>query len=211
MELGRPTPVHAENADAAAQVLAAALHDDPGFTHLLPEPQLRHDALRAFYGYVVRDAFEHGKVLAVRDASGIAGVAVWYPPGAYPMSLRRKLGALPAMTWVTLRSPARVLALERLGADIDAAFPSGDTAYLEALGVRPDAQRHGHGHALMDRIVTESERARATCYLETSQLDNVRFYEAWGFAPLGAFAPLRRGGPAETRMLRAQPPPDPDA
>jgi len=202
MDSGRPARVHPDSADAAAHVLTAALMEDPGYVHVLPDARVRHDALRAFYGFAIRDALRFGRVLAVRDAAGIAGVAVWYPPGRYPMSVRRKLGAVPAMTRLALRNPLRLHALERLGAAIDAAFPAEDASYLEAIGVRPDAQSHGHGSHLMSRVIDESERTRVGCYLETARAENVPYYEALGFARLGEFAPLRRGGPPEARMIR---------
>ena len=76
---------------------------------------------------------------------------------------------------------------------------------LEALGVRPDAQHRGHGRRLMARVLRDADHASADCYLETSQAVNVPYYESMGFESLGAFAPLRRGGPPEARMRRARP------
>lgn len=202
MDQGRTAHVQPDNADAAAHVLTAALVDDPGFVHVLPRRSLRHDALRAFYGFAIRDALTFGRVLVERDEAGIAAVAIWYPPGAYPMSVRRKLGAIPAMARLVLRAPLRVLALERLGAAIDAGFPTQDVSYIEALGVRPDAQGHGHGQHLMHRILKESERTQVGCYLDTARPENIAFYESFGFAVVGDVAPTRRGAPAEARMLR---------
>lgn len=202
MDYAPPAVVHPESADAAAHVLAAALRDDPGFAHVLPEPRLRYQALQAFYGFVVRDAMRFGTVVAVRDEAGIVGVAISYPPGSHPLSIRRKLGAVPPMARLLVRSPRRMLSLARLGSAIDAAFPQNPSTYIEALGVRPDAQRRGHGRSLMARVLEDADRANADCYLETAQQVNVAYYESMGFESLGEFAPLRRGGPPEARMLR---------
>ncbi|HEX7805429.1 MAG TPA: hypothetical protein VF413_04640, partial [Cellulomonas sp.] len=132
MDLDAPTILEAAYADAAAHVLTAALTDDPGFTHVLPDARVRHEALQAFYGYIVRDAIRFGTVLAVRDAAGIAGVAVSYPPGAHPLPVTRKLGVIPSMARILARSPRQVLAFARLGSAIDAAFPRDRLTYLEA-------------------------------------------------------------------------------
>ena len=201
MDQGRAAQVHADNADAAAHVLTAALVDDPTFVHVLPRESLRHDALRAFYGFAIRDALQFGRVLAERDDAGLAAVAIWYPPGRYPMTTRRKLGAIPAMLGLLLRSPARILALERLGAAADAAFPAQDASSIEAMGVRPDAQGRGHGRRLMDRIIKESERTQVGCYLATVTA-NVPFYEEMGFCVLRDVDGARNGAPTGVRMLR---------
>ncbi|MGV8978280.1 MAG: GNAT family N-acetyltransferase [Cellulomonas sp.] len=205
MDLDSPTIVESAYADAAAHVLTAALCDDPGFTHVLPDARVRQEALQAFYGYIVRDAIRFGRVLAVRDAAGIAGVSISYPPGAHPLPVGRKLGALPPMARILVRSPRQVLAFAQLGSAIDAAFPRDPLTYIEALGVRPDAQRRGHGRRLMARILRDADHTGADCYLETSRDVNVPYYESMGFASLGEFAPLRRGGPAEARMRRTRP------
>lgn len=206
MDFAAPTTVQPGSVDAAAHVLTAALHDDPAFTHVLPNPHLRQAALRAFYGFVLRDAIRFGTVLAVRDDAGIAGVAISYPPGAHPRSTRRKLGAVPLMAPLTVRSPHRMISLARLGAAIDAAFPPDPSSYVEALGVRPDAQRRGHGRRLMERVLGEADRVHADCYLETASAVNIPYYESMGFEVLGEFAPLRRNGPPEARMLRTRRP-----
>ena len=204
VDLEAPTILESSYADAAAHVLTAALRDDPGFTHVLPDARVRQDALQAFYGYIVRDAIRFGRVLAVRDAAGIAGVAISYPPGTHPLPVGRKLGALPSMAGVLFRSPRQILAFAQLGSAIDAAFPPGPLTYLEALGVRPDAQRRGLGRRLMARVLRDADHASADCYLETSRAVNVPYYESMGFESLGEFVPLRRGGPPEARMRRTR-------
>jgi len=205
VNLDAPTILESSYADAAAHVLTDALRDDPGFTHVMPDARVRQEALQAFYGYVVRDALRFGTVLAVRDAAGIAGVAISYPPGAHPLPMSRKLPALPSMVGMLARSPRQMLAFARLGSAIDAAFPRDPLTYVEALGVRPDAQHRGHGRRLMARVLRDADRARADCYLETSRAVNVPYYESMGFESLGDFMPLRRGGPPEARMRRTRP------
>lgn len=58
---------------------------------------------------------------------------------------------------------------------------------LGPLGVRPAAQRHGIGSALMERYCREVDAGRRAGYLETDQLSNVAFYKRFAFAPTGEF------------------------
>ena len=86
-----PLPPEPPSVRAAAQLLSSALRGDPGFSHVLPEPRVRRRALDAIHRIGLTDGLRHGQVLGVHDDAGVAGVAVWYPPGAYPMTALRKL------------------------------------------------------------------------------------------------------------------------
>ncbi|GEA87042.1 GNAT family N-acetyltransferase [Cellulomonas cellasea] len=192
---------------AAARVLSSALRGDPGFSHVLPEPHVRRSALDAIHRVGLTDGLRHGRVLGVHDDAGVAGVAVWYPPGAYPMSTLRKLRTLGPLVPVALAHPRRTAALARLGSAVEAglrdAVPREGAWYLEVLGVRPDAQRRGHGRRLLAPVLADADRTGASCYLETSREENVRYYEGFGFRVVGEITALRPHGPVETQMLRA--------
>lgn len=200
-----PLPRGRASVTAAAQLLTRALRGDPGFSHVLPEPPARSRALLAIHRVGLSDGLRHGRVLAVHDDAGLAGVAVWYPPGAYPMSAARKLRTVAPLVPVALRHPLRTARLARFGSTVEAGLratvPAEGAWYLEVLGVRPDARRRGHGRRLLVPVLTEADRTGATCYLETSREENVRYYEGFGFAAVGE-VPLGPGGPVEVQMLR---------
>lgn len=187
-------------------MLTSALRADPGFTHVLPEPLARGRALDAVHEVGLTDGLRHGRVLAVHDDAGVAGVAVWYPPGAYPMSVARKLRTIAPLVPVALRHPRRTARFARFGSAVEAglraAVPPEGAWYLEVLGVRPDAQRRGHGRRLLVPVLDEADRTRASCYLETSREENVRYYEGFGFRVVGAVPALEPDGPVEVQMLR---------
>lgn len=201
-----PLPDSRASVDAAAKVLTRALFDDPGFSHVMPEPEFRQTALLAVHRLALRDGLRHGRVLTVDDAQGVAGVAVWYPPHSYPMSWRRKCRAVPGVLPVALRAPRRAFELARFATAIEralhAAVPDDGAWYLEVLGVRPDAQRRGYGRRLVTPVLEEADRTGAACYLETSRDENVAMYTALGFQVVGEIGPLYPGGPSEARMLR---------
>lgn len=186
----------------AARLLAAALHVDPGWAHVVPDPGRRRVALTAVTGVALRDALPFGNVLAARDGDRLVGVAVWLPPGRYPMGARRTLRAAPAMAALALRIPRDLAALARFGAAVDAVFPAEPVWYLLVLGVSPDVQRRGAGRRLLRPVLAEADRTATPCYLETAEPRNVAYYERSGFAALAPPAPLHPGGPPMTRMTR---------
>lgn len=193
---------------SAARLLAAALQDDPGWAHVVPDPDRRRDALTTVTGVALRDALPFGAVLAAREGDRLTGVAVWLPPGRYPMSSGRKLRTVPAMTALALRAPGDVRALARFGAGVDAAFPTRPVWYLQVLGVDPAAQRRGTGGRLLHPVLAEADRTGMSAYLETADPQNVGYYERAGFRVTAPAAPLHPGGPPMTCMTR---PPDPPA
>lgn len=205
-EPATPLPPGRASVRAAARVLSSALRGDPGFSHLLPEPHVRRRTLDALHHVGLTDGLRHGHVLGVHDEVGVAGAAVWYPPGAYPMSALRKLRTLGPLVPVALRNPRRTAALARFGSAVEAglreAVPPEGAWYLEVLGVRPDAQRRGHGRRLVAPVLDHADRTGAACYLETSRAENVRYYEGFGFRVVGEVTALRPHGPVEAQMLR---------
>ena len=186
----------------AARLLAAALQEDPGWVHVVPDPGRRRIALTTVTRVALRDALPFGGVLAARENERLAGVAVWLPPGRYPMGARRKLRTAPAMAALALRTPRDIAALARFGASVDAAFPAEPVWYLQVLGVHPGMQRRGIGHRLLRPVLAEADRTATTCYLETAEPRNVAYYERSGFRAAAPPAPLHPGGPAMTRMTR---------
>jgi len=196
------SPLRRGEVALAAAVLAAALHDDPGWRHVVTDPGRRKTALRGITGVAVRDALAFGGVLAACDDGRLQGVAVWLPPGRYPMSGRRKVRTLPATAALAMQVPRNIFDLARFGASIDAVFPSEPVWYLQILGVHPHAQRHGLGLQLLQPVLAQADSTGVACYLETAQPRNSAYYQRAGFQKLGPTAPLHPGGPPMTRMIR---------
>lgn len=196
------TPLRGDEAGAATEVLAAALHDDAGWTHVVPDSRRRRVALAAILGTALRDALPFGRVLVVRDGDRPIGVAVWLPPGRFPLTTRRKLASVPAMARLALRAPRDAPGLIRFGAALEAAFPAEPVWYLEVLGVHPDHQGRGVGRRLLRPVLEEADRTGVACYLETAERRNVGFYERSGFSVLGSPGPVHRGGPWAALMSR---------
>jgi GNAT superfamily N-acetyltransferase len=196
------SPLRSGETASASKLLAAALQNDPGWTYVVPDLGRRLTALHTVTRVALRDALGFGSVLAARDGDRLVGVAVWLPPGRYPMSGRRKLRTMPAMTALALRAPRDIRNLSRFGASVDAAFPAEPVWYLQVLGVHPDLQRRGLGNRLLQPVLTEAERSGVACYLETAEPRNVAYYQRVGFSLIGPPAPLYPGGPPMARMTK---------
>jgi ribosomal protein S18 acetylase RimI-like enzyme len=195
-------PLERAEVPDAARALVRAFEGDPALVSLFPDPGRRAGALRAFLEVPVADAIDHGHADALVVEGAVAGAAVWYPPGAYPFGLRRRLRALPRMLAVAAAAPREFRRLGRFGSNVDAAFPDDRPWYLCVVGVAPEAQGRGLGTRLLRPGLERCDAADGDCYLETDTPAAARLYERLGFETIEARARLLPGGPTHVRMRR---------
>ncbi|HEX2052775.1 MAG TPA: GNAT family N-acetyltransferase [Actinomycetota bacterium] len=130
------------------------------------------------------------------------GIAVWLPPGAFPWSAWRKLKATGPFLKVWAADPRSFRTFTRLGENSELNHPTDPHWSLEALGIRPEAQRRGLGSRLLQPVLERADSEGLPCYLETSDPANVAFYERFGFEVVRQ-VPLIPDGPPHVAMRRA--------
>jgi GNAT superfamily N-acetyltransferase len=185
----------------AGALIAEALMTDPGWNAVVPEDGKRREALRTLMA--VAFGYRASEVRVAEVDGEIAGVAVWVPPGGYPLPFGAMLRATPRMLGLAMRIGSRVRDVARFGSSIDAMFPKEPVRYLQALGVGPGHQGSGIGTALLRDGLTTADAAHEVVYLETSLERNVRLYGREGFMVMpGSPAPVSDGGPTMWRMRR---------
>jgi GNAT superfamily N-acetyltransferase len=185
---------------AMAGVLARAFFDDPVFTWVLRGDMRRMKILRRGFDLFLRRVW-----LAEQQTfttAGVAGVAVWEPPGQWKHGVVQQLRLLPALLAVFARHSPRVvraLAVLESGHPAEPAHPPH--YYLPFLGVDPPWQGRGLGAALLAPVLQRCDREGVAAFLEASSVRNRALYERQGFAVTEEFA-LGRGAPVQWRMWR---------
>src|SRR5437879_7324527 len=112
MPVERVITLRPDHLREAAGVLARSFHDEPNLVHLLPDPATRGRALPLMFAASCRDALRLGHLYGAVAEDHLVGVAVWIPPGGYPLSLPRQLRAAPdgvRILAATRRSFPRIL------------------------------------------------------------------------------------------------------
>lgn len=195
-----PVAVHATAADlpVASRVLTGAFAGDP-VQRWLFEPATDPDAGRtALFEVMVADYFWLGHVYVVADAGGVAGAALWAPPG------RDALQGPGLETLVARLAPHLGDQLEpRLG-ELGRAHeyrPAEPHLYLGILGVDPARQSRGLGASLVGPTLAECDRMGMLAHLESSNERNLPFYERHGFEVLDSYR-CGGDGPPMTIMSR---------
>jgi ribosomal protein S18 acetylase RimI-like enzyme len=114
----------------------------------------------------------------IRVAADGAGIAVWIPPDA--REEHEAIGPAPQGGEVEILGD---------NAERHTAFwgwigehePAERLLYLSHIGVAPEHQGDGLGSALMRDGLAESDRRGVPTWLETSRVNNVAYYERFGF------------------------------
>lgn len=169
--------------DEAAEALAQAFQDDPLQTYTFPDSEERKRLSPAHFEAVLRYGLLAGQVFTGIERG--SGAAIWIPPGAEPspeMAEASGLARLPETIGAEAAGRfGRVVGYAEAAHRRDMRVPHW---YVMVLGVAPAFQGQGYGRALLQPILDRAETDGMPCYLETTQPNNVSFYERLGFRVL---------------------------
>lgn len=173
-------PLEARDVDEAAEVLARAFRDNPGYLAVFGDgdPERRRRALVRVKRGFVRCALRFGVPWVARVDGRIAGVSLTLRPGQYPLPLR---GELLVASGPLTCCPRAVVRFARLGAMLSKDHPHDPHHYLFVLGVDPPMQGRGVGGALLRHLNDEADRAGSECYLETDRESSMHMYRRFGY------------------------------
>lgn len=188
--------------DESAAVLAAGFADDPLMTAIWPDATRRHVALHSFFAFSLRYThIRHGGVQIAENSNGIAGVAVWDPPGKVrAQSTPDFVRSLPAVV-STLRE--RIPAALKVKAALHEHQPAEPHWYLANIATRPDQRDRGHADAMIAERIALADTHSVPAYLVCTRENNIDFYTRHGFDVVSAFALPVAHRPTMWGMLRA--------
>jgi ribosomal protein S18 acetylase RimI-like enzyme len=192
----------ANDAAAAGALLTASHGHYPAFRAVFPDPRIRRRVLGPFQTAAARDAARHGSAVGAFLDDHLAGVALWQPPGRFPLSPLRKARMTPALAQAAINARSAFPRFARSGAALERTFPNQPLWYLQALGVHPSHQRHGIGAALLAAGLAVIDADHLACHLHTSDPANVDYYRRWGFELTQPAFPAGADGPTYYGMTR---------
>lgn len=193
-QVRRSTP---DDHEAAAEALALAFLDDPGWAHLLPDSESRGERLLRFFTAEIANVVPDHRELWVTDDG--SGAALWGRPGRWRVLLARTARPLPSMLGVFGRRLGLALWSQLRFERRHPRRP--EHWYLHYIGVEPRRQGRGLGAALLAPVLGLCDRTATPAYLESSSKRNRVLYERHGFELTHTF-PLPMGGPPIREMWR---------
>ncbi|MEH3133449.1 MAG: GNAT family N-acetyltransferase [Mycolicibacterium neoaurum] len=192
-------PAARSDVDALCRVLGRALFDDPVMAWMLPAPQARRRKLhKLFAGLTRHHHLARGGVEIAGAESGIAAAALWDPPDQWRHTPAEELRAAPSMLLTFGKAVRRGMQVSEL---MKRSHPDEPHWYLAVIGSDPQVRGDGFGHALMRSRLDRCDAEFAPAYLESSNPDNIGYYQRFGFEVTGEIT-LPDGGPVMYPMWR---------
>jgi GNAT superfamily N-acetyltransferase len=181
--------VTSRNSPDALKALVDSLRFDPFYVAISQNfgdnEARRREALARYFDYSMSEGDRRGRLVVWPDPS--IGAAVWLLPAASSVFnaesdakaafLTEVIGAYGAENYHRIINFMR----PRASAVIDKS-----AWYLSIVGVTPSAQGHGIGARLLEPTLAEADEAGASCYLETFDGRNPRFYQRLGFSAVAS-------------------------
>ena len=174
----------------AAQLSARAFDTDPFFRYLLPNDGLRVALLGEIMQALMAPLTPLGGTYAHASAPALGGVLCverWEKRATGLGYVRSFTLAAMAMVMPFVRAGVSVEELRRLKnglqalSQIQGLHPREPHDYVAILTVDPSVQRGGIGRTLLSAFLAESDTRSRPVHLETSQPDNVGYYQRFGF------------------------------
>jgi ribosomal protein S18 acetylase RimI-like enzyme len=183
-----------------ARLMARAFDDDPFFTFVLPNARRRSRCLPWIFERTIRYGQRYGKVYTTPS---LEGIALWLGPDHPGLgglgTILSGLFLMPLqMSWFELQ---RSLRLAGSADRLHKQAIQGRHWYLLGLGVEPALQGLGVGRALMQPVLVQADRQGLSCYLDTNNEKNLKFYERVGFK-LAGHSQAGHKAPPTWAMLR---------
>jgi ribosomal protein S18 acetylase RimI-like enzyme len=123
-----------------------------------------------------------GQLLLARDDEQIVGAMRIVEWPQCKMSQLEGIKLLPNFLFALKGASIRGMKLQSTWAKHD---PQEHHWHLDPLAVQPERQKQGIGSQMMDFYCEFLDSEKASGYLETGTMDNVRFYERFGFSTVG--------------------------
>jgi GNAT superfamily N-acetyltransferase len=163
-----------------AHLLGRGMRDNPNNIQAFgPDPEHRKQTLARMFLPILQRAHAKGNVFGAFRNGGMFGLYAMIPPGQCQFNVREKLRMAPA---IFLRnSLAASLRVLKLVGEWSRRDPCEAHWHFGPFAVDRHLQGQGIGGVLLGTFCVRMDGQKALAYLETDKLENVRFYEKFGF------------------------------
>jgi ribosomal protein S18 acetylase RimI-like enzyme len=191
------TTAVAADPHVAGAVLGRAFTTDPVFRWILGEtPRLEQRLTLAFTAFAL--GASRKPEAEVHVAHERKAASIWLPPGQWRAPMAEVVRQAPRLLRAYGGRSARALGLLSV---VEKHHPTEPHWYLEAIGTVPEARGQGIGPTVLTPVLERCDDQRLPAYLESSNPQNIPFYERHGFMKMPLFD-LPAGCPVITPMWR---------
>lgn len=166
---------------------------------MMPDDSRRRRGLSRMFATMTRHHFLATGVAEVAHRGGaLSAAALWDPPGRWKHTRLEELLMMPGFLRALGR---RVTRGQQLAELMKKHHPEEPHWYLSVIGSDLTVRGGGFAQALLRSRLAHVDAEYAPAYLESSNPDNVGYYQRFGFEVTGEIA-VPDGGPVMTAMWR---------
>jgi ribosomal protein S18 acetylase RimI-like enzyme len=165
----------------ASELLGKSFNNYPIFEYILPDAADRKRKLKYFCRFLINLGMIKGEVIA--PSNKIEGVSIWIHSTNSNTSGTDAImaGFIKLVLQVNPPSVLRFMEMGNIKGKMRIQIVEGSYYYCDMIGVDPLLQGHGFGRRMIEAKLREFDKENVPCYLETSKVENVGYYEKFGF------------------------------
>ena len=166
----------------AADCLSSSFINYPVFVYLFPDITARRMKLKKVMTFLIKLAQRKGEVISFPNCEKC--ISIWYFPYNKSISFLDAVqaGIIQLIFTLGIKNFRRFVKLKKYRDDIRNGLLKDNKYYfLDMIGVNPDYQKRGLASSLLDNKLKVLKYTGIKCYLETSNKENIEFYNKYGF------------------------------
>ncbi|MBN1399093.1 MAG: GNAT family N-acetyltransferase [Bacteroidetes bacterium] len=166
----------------AADCLSSSFMSYPVFVYLFPDITARRMKLKKVMTFLIKLAQKKGEVISFPNCEKC--ISIWYFPYNKSISFTDAVqaGIIQLIFALGIKDFRKFMKLKNFRYDIRNGLLKNNKYYfLDMIGVNPDYQKKGLASSLLDNKLKAIKNAGVKCYLETSNKENIAFYNKYGF------------------------------
>ena len=176
-----------DDVDKGSTVLRNAFIDYPTFRYLFPDINDRKKKLRQVMSFFLKCGLLHGEVIA--PSKNIEAVSIWYKSMNLTFGLNSllKAGLINTIYNLNIKSFIRFKKLgnaKRMNRDL---LLHKECYILDMIGTDPSFEKKGYARLLIDSMLENIDKERMNCFMETSNIKNIKYYNKYGFIVLSTY------------------------
>jgi hypothetical protein len=166
----------------ASLCLASSFDDYPVFSYIIQDKYERKNKLIYIFNFLLKLGLLNGEVIS--NSNLLEGVSIWYSSKSKNTSFFDAIhsGLLSLYLKLDKNSFNRLIDVKKRKSIIRNELLSGSNYYfLDVLGINPIYQKNGIATELLNNKLNEIDGSGYLCYLETSNRENISYYNKFGF------------------------------
>jgi hypothetical protein len=176
-----PYHINKNDVRSAAQVLSRSFIDYPIFSFILPDRTYREKKIEFLFTFLINLGLLSGEAIAT--SSKMEGISIWIDSSSKKPSTAKILWNcfIPLLLRIDPKSVFRFIKIGLAKAKVRRDILKGSYFLLDVIGVNPIYQNQGYARRMIESKLKEYDNQPNPCYLETSDKENLAFYEKFNF------------------------------